>query len=52
MVDGQVRYTAVWHPSTDAEFQVYGWSYEDYRAMYDGRWDHGWRLKSLNPHVL
>ena len=41
-----VRYTAVWHPSTEGEIQVYGWKYADYRAKYDDLWKQGWRLRS------
>ena len=48
----QVRYTAVWQPSTAGEIQVYGWTYEDYRKKYDELWAKGWRLKLLQPFVL
>ena len=44
---GTPRYTAVWQPSADGEIQVYGWTYEDYRAKYDGLWNRGWRLAQL-----
>lgn len=48
----QVRYTAVWQPSTTGEIQVYGFTYEDYRKKYDELWAKGWRLKLLQPFVL
>ena len=48
----QVRYTAVWQPSTADEIQVYGWTYEDYRKKYDELWKQGWRLKLIQPFVL
>jgi hypothetical protein len=41
----------VWQPSTDGEIQVYGWTYEDYRATYDGLWDRGWRLSQLVSYL-
>jgi hypothetical protein len=50
-VNGQVRYTAVWHPSTEGETQVYGWTYEDLRARYDVLWELGWRLTMLAPYA-
>jgi Concanavalin A-like lectin/glucanases superfamily/Peptidase family M23/Bacterial tandem repeat domain 1 len=46
------RYTAVWEPSTEGEIQVYGWTYEDYRAKYDELWQQGWRLKLLDVYVV
>ena len=49
---GPVRYTAVWHQSTQGEVQVYGQSYEAYRAKYDELWKQGWRLKVLEVHVV
>ena len=48
----QVRYTAVWEQSTAGEVQVYGWTYEHFRAKYDELWKQGWRLKLLQPFVL
>jgi Bacterial tandem repeat domain 1 len=50
--DDDVRYNAVWEPSTASEIQVYGWTYDDYRNEYDQLWDQGWRLKILNAFVL
>jgi hypothetical protein len=47
-----VRYTSVWHSSTEGEIQVYGWTYQDYRAKYDELWKQGWRLKLLSPYVF
>ena len=38
VVNGQVRYAAVWHPSTENEIQVYDWAYADLRAKYDCMW--------------
>ena len=52
VVDGEVRYTAVWRPSTKGEIQVYSWTYADYRAKYDVLWQYGWRLKLLEPYAL
>jgi Bacterial tandem repeat domain 1 len=48
----QVRYTAVWRPSTSGEVQVYEWSYEDFRKKYDELWNKGWRLHTLNNFVV
>jgi hypothetical protein len=45
--NGQPRYSAVWHQSSEAEIQVYRWTYEEYRAKYDQLWKQGWRLKLL-----
>jgi hypothetical protein len=47
VLDGEVRYVAVFQPSEEEEIQVYGWRYEDYRAEYDQLWLEGWRLKLL-----
>ena len=47
-----VRYTAVWRRSTEGEVQVYGWTYEDFRARYDQLWPQGWRLKFIAPYVV
>jgi hypothetical protein len=49
---GPVHYTAVWQPSTEGEIQVYGWTYQDYRAKYDELWPQGWRLKLLDVYVV
>jgi hypothetical protein len=50
--NSQVRYTAVWRPSTEGEIQVYGWTYEEFRNEYDQLWPQGWRLKLLQPYVV
>ena len=47
-----MRYTAVWRRSTEGEVQVYGWTYEDFRARYDQLWPQGWRLKFIAPYVV
>ena len=47
-----VYYTAVFRPSTEGEIQVYGYTYQDYRAKYDQLWNQGWRLKFLLPYVV
>jgi hypothetical protein len=52
VLNGQVLYNAVWRPSTTAEIQVYGWAYQDYRAVYDQLWPQGWRLYILQSYVL
>jgi Papain family cysteine protease/Bacterial tandem repeat domain 1 len=53
VVDGAVRYSAVWRKLGNvAEKQVYGWSYDDYRAKYDELWKDGWRLHLLEPFVI
>ena len=49
---GPVRYTAVWSQSTEGEVQVYGQTYEAYRARYDQLWRQGWRLKLLEVHMV
>ncbi|HYO52125.1 hypothetical protein [Archangium sp.] len=46
------RFTAVWEPGTQAEIQVYGWAYADYREKYDQLWGQGWRLHTLQPYVV
>src|SRR5262249_17760437 len=52
VIDGQVRYNAVWRPGNMPEIQVYGWSYDDYRTKYDELWPQGWRLYILDSFVL
>ncbi len=52
MLNNRVRYTAVWRKSTEAELQLYGWSYQSYRKRYDELWDQGWRLRILEPYVV
>src|SRR3954447_22711032 len=44
-------YNAVWRPGTDAEIQVYGSAYSDFRAKYDELWPQGWRLHILQTYV-
>jgi len=34
-----------------SEYQVYGWSYADYRRRYDELWPQGWRLYILQSYV-
>ena len=52
MVNGEPLYTAAWHPSTEGEDQVYGWSYEEgMRPYYDVKWMLGWRLKLIDAYV-
>lgn len=51
VVDGVVRYTAVFRPGTEAEYQVYGFSYNDYRQRYDDLWAQGYRLSMLQTYV-
>jgi len=53
VIGGQVKYTAVWRQigSVD-ETQVYGYSYNDYRARYDTLWPLGWRLYLLENVVV
>lgn len=48
----EFRVTAVWHKSNDAEKQVYGWSYANYRKYYDLIWKDGWRLHLLETAVV
>jgi murein DD-endopeptidase MepM/ murein hydrolase activator NlpD len=45
--EGPIRYTAVWQRGTGAEIQMYGVTYEQYRAKYDSIWNDGWRLAVL-----
>jgi Concanavalin A-like lectin/glucanases superfamily/Peptidase family M23/Bacterial tandem repeat domain 1 len=47
-----VRYTVAWKPSESSEIQVYGWTYEDFRAKYDDLWTKGWRLELLEIYVV
>jgi hypothetical protein len=44
----QPGYFAVVRPSTASEYQVYSWSYEDFRKRYDELSSQGWTLKSLS----
>ena len=46
------RFFAIWHQSDHPEIQVYGWTYQRYRAKYDALWPQGWRLKELSPYVI
>lgn len=45
--EGPIRYTAVWERRTDPEIQMYGVTYEQYRAKYDSIWNNNWRLALL-----
>ncbi len=48
-VPGQeARYYAVVKPSTSAEYQVYNWTYEEFRKEYDKLSTTGWALKSVS----
>jgi hypothetical protein len=49
-----VRYSATWRwsGSPEREIQVYGWTYDSYRAKYDQLWPLGWRLKQLSVNVV
>jgi hypothetical protein len=49
VVNGDVRYTTGWQPSTEGEIQVYSWTYPDYRAKYAELWPQRWRLRQLTP---
>ncbi|HWB76392.1 MAG TPA: C1 family peptidase [Nannocystaceae bacterium] len=51
VVDGKVKYTAVFRKGGGGEVQVYGWKYSDYRAKYDEMWKDGWRLAILDNYV-
>jgi hypothetical protein len=46
------RVTAVWRKQAADELQVYGWSYENYRARYDRLWQQGYRLHALETAVV
>ena len=46
------RITAVWRKEPADEIQVYGWSYENYRARYDRLWPQGYRLHALETAVV
>lgn len=50
--DGDVSYNAVWRPATHGEYQVYGYTYTQYRDEYNSLWTQGWRLYSLTTYVL
>ncbi len=52
VINNEVRYLAVWKPSTENEIQIYNGSYHDIRSRYDELWPQGWRLKILNPYVI
>lgn len=47
-----LRITAVWRKEPADEIQVYGWSYENYRARYDRLWPQGYRLHALETAVV
>jgi hypothetical protein len=51
VINNQLRFTAVWEPSTEGEIQIYGWGEAELRARYDQLWPQGWRLKVLSPYV-
>lgn len=52
VVNGTVRYTAVWRQDKGAEMQLWGKKYADYRAKYDEAWKDGWRLRVLSNYVV
>ncbi|MBC8067139.1 MAG: hypothetical protein IAG13_02305 [Deltaproteobacteria bacterium] len=53
VVDGKAQYSAVWKKIGNvAEKQVYGFSYDDYRAKYDDLWKDGWRLHLIEPYGI
>jgi hypothetical protein len=50
-VGGNVRYTAVWRPSTEDERQGYGWNHGRFRQEYDQLWGRNWRLSHLGIYI-
>jgi hypothetical protein len=52
VMNGQVRYTAVWRKSTEPEVQVYSWTYDDFRAKGAEYCAAGWRLKIVNTYDI
>src|SRR5215210_4674468 len=47
----EVRYNAVWRPSAEPEWQLYGATYEQFRARYDELWPQNWGLHILQTYV-
>jgi hypothetical protein len=52
VVNGQVRYTAVWRQGMAPEIQFYEAAYADYRRKYDELFPQGWRLHLLSNPVV
>jgi hypothetical protein len=50
--DGNVFYNAVFRPGDSGEMQVYGYTYEDYRNLYNALFPKGWRLYILDSYVV
>jgi hypothetical protein len=48
IVNGHVKYTAVFRPGNFGEIQVYGWYYDDFRARDMELRKQGLRLEMVN----
>ena len=44
LVDGALRYDAVWNPGTQAQYAVYGWNLADFRQKVIDMFNDGFRL--------
>jgi hypothetical protein len=51
LLDGTVKYNAVWRPGNHGEIQDYGVTYSQYRSDYNTLWLEGWRLYILQTYV-
>ena len=52
VADATTRHTAVFHPSTDGEHQIYGASFEEFKALYDELYPQGWRVELVTVYAL
>lgn len=52
MLDGTVKYNAVWRPGNHGEIQDYGVTYNQFRSDYNTYWTEGWRLYILQTYVV
>ena len=52
LVDGELRYDAVWNPGTEAQFVVYGWNASDFRQKVIDMFHDGFRLSLQQSYMF
>jgi murein DD-endopeptidase MepM/ murein hydrolase activator NlpD len=52
LVDGELRYDAVWNPGTQAQFVVYGWNESDFRQKVIDMFNDGFRLSLQQSYMF
>ena len=52
VLNGELRYNAVWRPSNEGEIRVYGWTRDDFGTKYNELSNQGMRLHILDTYVL